>query len=105
MYYHHKASAKQRGIGFFFTFEEWVSWWEKQLGPDWLSLRGVTKDSYCMTRRNDSGPYIAGNVECKTVSQNSRDAHKHQMNNLGIKKLIRLNKYERAALDKRLKDR
>ncbi len=38
-----KHKSKKRGIEFLFTFEEWVNWWETQLGPDWFKKRGRKK--------------------------------------------------------------
>lgn len=75
-FYHHKSSAKQRGIDFLFTFEQWEAWWIKNLGDDWLEKRGSTKNKYCMARKGDSGPYSVENVKCKTVSENARNYHK-----------------------------
>jgi hypothetical protein len=69
----HKANALHKGIRFLFTFEEWVSWWEHHLGPDWMKKRGVIAGQYCMARKKDKGPYASWNVECKTCQQNSRD--------------------------------
>jgi hypothetical protein len=60
----HRYHAKRRGIAFLFSFEEWVTWWEKQLGPDWLGKRGRGKGKYVMARNKDKGPYQQQNVRC-----------------------------------------
>lgn len=72
-FYQQKRNAKQRGIEFLFTFEEWVKWWEDNLGADWQSLRGKGKNLYQMTRYKDEGSYEWGNVGCKTHQQNSQE--------------------------------
>ena len=69
-YYGHKWDAGKRGIEFHFTFEEWVKWWEENLGPDWLKKRGPHTGQYVMARYEDKGPYVAWNVECITVELN-----------------------------------
>lgn len=69
----HKHGAKTRGIGFEFTYEQWVAWWKKHLGPDWFAKRGVATDQYVMARFGDTGPYAVGNVRCTTGAQNRRE--------------------------------
>jgi hypothetical protein len=66
----HKRSAKERHIGFKFTYEEWVAWWETNLGPDWINKRGCKRGQYVMARKGDKGPYAPWNVECVTCSEN-----------------------------------
>jgi hypothetical protein len=65
-----KKGAKNRGIEFHFTFEDWVKWWEDNLGPSWVELRGNKGDQYCMARFEDKGSYVIGNVKCITMRQN-----------------------------------
>jgi len=60
----HKTDAKQRGIPFYFKFESWVAWWEKELGPNWQNLRGCRRGQYVMARLADKGPYHPRNVRC-----------------------------------------
>jgi hypothetical protein len=69
-----KHSAKQRGIEFLFSYEDWVSWWVFHLGPDWFQLRGPRKGQYCMARLRDEGPYVAWNVRCITGTENRRES-------------------------------
>ena len=69
-YWAQKANAKARGKDWKFTLEEWISWWEEKLGPNWLEKRGRGKSKYVMGRRGDTGPYSPENVECLTNLQN-----------------------------------
>jgi hypothetical protein len=64
----HRSNAKQRGIGFEFTIEDWWHWW--QTDDRWVR-RGRGKDSFVMARFGDVGPYSITNVYCSTVSENS----------------------------------
>jgi len=52
-----KQNAKQRGIEFQFTYEEWIKWW----GSD-IDKRGRGKDNLVMARKGDTGPYHPDNV-------------------------------------------
>jgi hypothetical protein len=56
-----------------FSFEEWVTWWEDNLGPDWIRKRGHRADQYVMARNLDRGDYEPGNVYCATASKNALD--------------------------------
>lgn len=67
-YVKHKSKAKQRGIEFLLTFDEWKSWW----GSDW-DQRGRTKNKLVMGRYKDSGPYALGNIYKTTQEGNSVD--------------------------------
>lgn len=86
-YARQKWSAADREIEFNFTFEEWVSWWETQLGPNWMQLRGRTKGKYHMARKGDVGPYSAENVIMLSCSQNSSDGAHHYGESNGAVKL------------------
>ena len=66
-YNHHKSHAKQRGIEFYFTFDDWITWW---LSTGYYLERGVGKNKYVMSRIGDSGPYRLDNVFCQTHSAN-----------------------------------
>ena len=68
----HKASAKQRGIEFDLTFDEWWGLWE----PHWAE-RGRGKLNKCMCRKLDSGGYTVGNVKIDYVCNN---AHERRIN-------------------------
>ena len=54
-YWAQKANAKAGGKDWKFTLEEWISWWEEKLGPNWLEKRGRGKSKYVMGRRGDTG--------------------------------------------------
>jgi hypothetical protein len=81
VYWSQKARAKVRGVQWLFSKKKWVKWWEDNLGPDWIKLRGRRKHQYCMARNGDKGPYAPWNVRCITNEQNSKE----QTNNLGFK--------------------
>lgn len=65
--------AKYRGIEFHLTFEEWWDIWN-QSGK--YEQRGRGAGKYCMSRKNDTGPYALGNVYIQTIDDNNREAHK-----------------------------
>ena len=70
-----RKTSRQRGIDFQFTWEEWLVWWEEQLGPDWLSKRGCKIGKFVMARKGDVGPYHPSNVVCITTSKNVHDGN------------------------------
>lgn len=69
-----KCHAERRGISFHFSFEEWVQWWEANLGLNWEKLRGNKLGQYVMGRKGDVGPYHPNNVMCITNTDNSKMA-------------------------------
>jgi hypothetical protein len=69
-----RSNAKDRGIGFHFGYDEWVAWWVKHLGPDWMRKRGCRKGQYVMARLRDKGDYVEGNVKCVLVEDNHGEA-------------------------------
>ena len=75
-----KGHAKERGIKFQFSFQEWVKWWERHLGPDWLSKRGRRRGYYVMARNGDKGPYEISNVRCILYEDN---CHEQALNGTG----------------------
>jgi hypothetical protein len=70
----HKWNATNRGVEFNFTYQEWVRWWKRQLGPDWLKKRGCKSGQYVMARYYDDGPYAAYNVKCALAENNMKEA-------------------------------
>lgn len=64
--------ARRRGIDWQFTFEEWVTVWERSGKAD---QRGRGKGCYVMARHGDTGPYSASNVSIILFEQNCADAH------------------------------
>src|ERR1044072_2526371 len=69
-YTQHKANAKQRGIAFLLTFDEWWAVWQES--GKW-ALRGPNVGQYCMSRFGDSGPYAVGNVFINLSVKNVSD--------------------------------
>jgi hypothetical protein len=65
-----KANAKRRGIGFTLSFDDFITWWICELGPDWLKLKGRKSHQFQMARFNDRGIYKLGNIQCITAAQN-----------------------------------
>jgi hypothetical protein len=68
----HKSRARQKGIEFLLTFEEWLSIWTES-GK--FAQRGTGSLDYCMARHGDVGPYAVGNVRICTNQENIREAH------------------------------
>jgi hypothetical protein len=81
------GKATKRGISFHFTFEEWVEWWEANLGPDWLKKRGRKRGQYVMGRNGDKGPYAKWNVKCITTERNCVGSPKGQKKNAKPRKI------------------
>ena len=73
-----RYNAKRRGISFQFKFDEWIKWWVKNLGPNWLEKRGCKNGDYVMARFKDKGPYHPRNVECVLSEVN------HATGNYGV---------------------
>ena len=67
-YAQHAASAAQRGISFYLTFDQWWELWEQRYAE-----RGTAKGQYCMCRTADKGAYEVGNVRIATVTQNQHE--------------------------------
>lgn len=72
-FYHQKRGACERQIDFDFSFEEWIVWWENELGSTWQKLRGRNKGQYVMARYYDNGPYAPWNVKCITQEENASE--------------------------------
>ncbi len=66
-----KNHAKRRNVVFLLSFEEWLHIWIKS-GK--LKDRGRKAHQYCMSRKGDKGPYVEGNIEIKTVRENTSEA-------------------------------
>jgi hypothetical protein len=64
--------AKQRGLGWEFTFEAWQQMW---LDSGKLHLRGKGTGKFVMARRGDVGPYSESNCFICSFEQNIRDGH------------------------------
>lgn len=68
-----RMRARQRGISWELTFEEWWDIWNKS--GKW-EQRGKTMDSYVMSRKNDTGPYSKENVFIQTHWANTIENRK-----------------------------
>ena len=60
----HKSSAKNRGIEFSLTFDDWLFVWAS-------SGYHLQYGDYCMCRKDDKGGYTEGNVYIKSRARNS----------------------------------
>jgi hypothetical protein len=70
----HKSSARQRGVKFLLTFEQWEGWWLSELarrGPN--ARRGRSHGERVMCRQGDRGAYELGNIYCATFADNLAD--------------------------------
>ena len=65
-----KRRARQRGIGFDLTFDQWWDIW--QSSGHWHE-RGARKTGYVMRRTGDEGPYAVGNVYIGTHPENAME--------------------------------
>ena len=72
-YWTHKSTAKQRGIDFDLTYEEWLDIW---MSSGFAHLRGVGKGKYCMSRHNDIGSYCIDNVSIIPHDKNAGDGQR-----------------------------
>lgn len=78
-----KKSALKRGVEWQFTFEQWLRWWETELGYNWFKLRGHHTGEYVMARNGDKGPYEASNVRCILVENNHNEYNFNKSSSLG----------------------
>lgn len=67
-----QQGAKQRGIGWEMTYEEWLGIWESSGHAD---KRGRGRGMYVMARHGDVGPYSPANVAIVPFEKNCADAH------------------------------
>jgi len=72
-YISHKINAKQRGVPFEISFEDWYKIWHKS--GHW-EKRGNKKGCYVMCRISDSGAYKTGNVFIGPFHRNFMDGRK-----------------------------
>lgn len=72
-----RRSAGFRGIAWRLNLREWLKVWE---ASGVVHLRGRGRDSYCMARIDDEGPYSPDNVKIITIAENCREyqAAKHE---------------------------
>lgn len=67
-----KGNAKNRGIHWDMTFDEWWSIWN-----DYYHLRGVGTNGLVMARNGDVGPYSVSNVHLTTKLGNAQEHHRN----------------------------
>lgn len=72
-----KRKATQRGIVWEFTFDSWLSKWNSS--GKWKQ-RGDCTGKYCMSRRNDVGPYSVENTYINLFEENTKESY----NRVGI---------------------
>lgn len=68
-YLAHKSSAKQRGIEFDLTYDDWLTIWGQK-----LTDRGRLAGQYGMLRTRDEGGYSVGKVRIGTPKENAQEA-------------------------------
>ena len=68
----HKSKAKQRGIEFKLTYEQWWEIWQQS--GKW-EQRGAGMNQYVMSRFNDKGAYVYDNVFIQPASENKREGN------------------------------
>jgi hypothetical protein len=72
-YNRQRHRAKQRGVDFKLSFEDWMNIW---LESGHWNQRGKGKGKYNMSRIDDAGSYEVGNVFIQSHEHNARDGHK-----------------------------
>lgn len=72
-YIAHKINAKQRGIPFKLSFEDWYKIWHES---GYWEKRGNKKGCYVMSRIGDNGAYKIGNVFIYEFHRNFTDGKK-----------------------------
>jgi hypothetical protein len=78
-YFEQRQSARNRGISFELTFDDWFSIWQNS--GKW-ELRGRGKGTYVMSRIGDAGPYAVNNVYINSQEQNASEARKGQKSSI-----------------------
>lgn len=72
-----KSRSNQRGIDFKLSFDQWYDWWLSNGVDKNKKQPPKTKDTLCMCRYGDIGPYELSNIYCATVSENVKDQWKN----------------------------
>jgi len=82
----HKGRAKQDGIPFLLTFDEWWSIWQAS------GHFGDTRWMWMMTRHNDEGGYVLGNVKIASAAENAADRDRDKRRTVTIRNTKRRRK-------------
>lgn len=85
LYTQQKSNAKQRGVGFLLSLEDWKSIWSTSGKWD---QRGRGSEKYCMCRVGDNGAYELGNVFIAKNKQNLRDGNLGRVPSDAVRKKI-----------------
>lgn len=76
-----KRKAKRRGIVWELSFDDWWSIWQES---DRWDERGDRVGMYCMSRKEDTGPYAVGNVFINEFGNNTLESYqRYGVNELG----------------------
>lgn len=78
-----RNNAKQRGIGWELTLEQWWDIWERS--GKW-EKRGRNKGGYVMGRHGDLGPYAVGNVAICSHQENVAVRESHSPSTIHLQK-------------------
>lgn len=87
-YVRHRQNARNRGVGFLLTFDQWWGIWEAS--GKWAK-RGNRKGQYCMMRFRDAGPYADGNVHIGKMTANTAERNQTfaaRTRELGIERTV-----------------
>lgn len=82
LYTQQKSNAKQRGVEFLLTLDEWKQIW---LDSGNWEQRGRGAEKYCMCRIGDTGPYAIGNVFIDLCRINVRDGNLEKLDSVETK--------------------
>jgi hypothetical protein len=63
-----RVNAKNRGIEWRLTFEQWRDWW---LATGHIDERGKQRGQWVMARPGDRGAYELGNIKCILAESNA----------------------------------
>ena len=69
------GNARQRGVAFLLTFEEWWNTWD--ISGKW-EQRGAHRGGYVMGRFGDEGPYAPGNIKIHTHAENNAERNRSE---------------------------
>lgn len=94
-YWDQVSHAKQRGIAFELTFEQWLVIWF-QSGK--FEQRGCRSHQYVMARFEDRGPYAVGNVKIITMKENMIEGQTGRRHSEETKRLMSVSARKRQRV-------